>query len=105
MNVFQQIKLYWDLRPYVERFRELASMKLTTNVVGQILALILQALNQFGGLFPEQHKAKVALAIGLLQLVIGYLAHYSNTNGTPQEVPGGKAAEPPEKPKTMVAGA
>lgn len=63
-------------------------MKLSTNMIAQALALIVQGANQFAGIIPAKYNATVALVVGVAQLIGAYLAHHSNTDGTPQSVPG-----------------
>jgi len=65
-------------------------MKLSTNIVAQTLALGIQIANQFGSLIPDKHKPLVALVVGVAQLVVGFLAHFSNIDGTPQSMAGPK---------------
>lgn len=67
-------------------------MKLRTNVFAQIVAIAAQAANQYADVIPPKTRPLVALVIGIAQLIVGYAAHFSNTNGTPQEVQGGAAA-------------
>jgi hypothetical protein len=66
--------------------QEKLNMKLSVNVIAQALALALQALNQVSDLLPGKAKFWALVAITAIQGVVGILAHFSNTNGTPQAV-------------------
>jgi hypothetical protein len=86
VNLFGVVKWYFRLSPYLNRLQQLLTMKLSTNVIAQFLALLIQAGNQFGGVIPAKFQPIVALLVGISQLVVGYMAHLSNTDGTPQAV-------------------
>lgn len=58
-------------------------MKLSWNIVLQVLALILQVYNQIGELIPEEGKPIAMFVIAVIQAVIGLVAHYKNPDGTP----------------------
>lgn len=68
-------------------------MKLSTNVIAQLLATAVQVLNQVTPAVPDKYKYLAAAALGFLQLVIGVIAHNSNPDGTSSLT----AYVPPEK--------
>jgi len=41
----REVRLWWRLRPILKQFQELAKMKLSVNVVIQMLALVAQGVN------------------------------------------------------------
>ena len=59
-------------------------MKLNINVILQVLALIAQGLNQVSGIVPMKYQFYVAVAISIVQGIIAVMAHFANTDGTPQ---------------------
>src|SRR5882672_7024533 len=50
--------------------------------VGQALAMILQALNLYGGLVPVKYQPLVAFALAAVQAGIGLYNHYFTPQGT-----------------------
>lgn len=64
-------------------------MKLSVNVVGQTLLVGAQALNAAAAIMPKNEQFHLAAALGLIQLVLSVLAHYSNPDGTPSTLPTG----------------
>ena len=71
------------------------TLKLSTHLILQALAMLLQIATQLqvGHVFPAEFAPSIAVLVGLAQAVMAAIAHFSNTNGTPQELPGGKASE------------
>jgi hypothetical protein len=67
-------------------------MKLKTNIFVQLVSTAGQLLNAYGGLIPPKYQVIVASGLGIAQGIAALIAHFSNTNGTPQEQPGGAAA-------------
>lgn len=55
------------------------------------------AFNTYGGLIPPHQQAKVAMGIGLAQLIVGRLQQTRNSDGTPQET----AFRPPTAPPSF----
>lgn len=79
MSIFSDLKLLFEIRPYIGKIKEISAMKLSTQMVLQVLALAVQAYNQFGGLITNpNYKSMAALGIGIIQLVMGYVAHLSD---------------------------
>lgn len=62
-------------------------MKLSVGAVTQTLLLAIQALNQVGDLVPVKWRVAVAVAISILQGIIGVLQHFSNPDGSPSKEP------------------
>ena len=61
-------------------------MKLSVNAVIQALALAAQGLNQISGFIPPKFQFWIMIALSAIQGVTGVLAHFVNTDGTPQSV-------------------
>lgn len=62
-------------------------MKLSTNLVFQGAALIVQYGNQASHLIPVKYQGYIALAVGLAQALVAWRAHNVNPDGTPASVP------------------
>lgn len=62
-------------------------IKTKTNVALQSLAVIVHMLQQAQSIVPEEYGIYLHTAVGLLQLVVGVLAHFSNPDATPVVVP------------------
>jgi hypothetical protein len=58
-------------------------MKLSLNIIIQSLAMVMQILNQTLDLLSPKNKSYALVAISVLQVVTGVLAHFYNPNGTP----------------------
>jgi hypothetical protein len=58
-------------------------MKLSVNLIIQILATIVQVLNFASGMVPAKYQWILAGALSLIQAITGILAHFSNPDGTP----------------------
>jgi hypothetical protein len=56
--------------------------KFSVNVVVQVLAVILHALNQYGALVPANYQFYVTFALAFLQALSALLAHFVNPDGT-----------------------
>ena len=61
-------------------------MKLSTNIVFQVLSTIVQYGNVASGIVPAKAVPWIALVVGLAQAAVAWRAHYFNTDGTPQSV-------------------
>ncbi len=68
-------------------------MKLSWNVVFQVLAMVAQALNAFSGMVSPKWQPIVLLVVTFLQGMVAWWAHQSNPDGTSAKV----AYTPPEK--------
>jgi hypothetical protein len=72
-------------------------------IVFQIIGMLIQGYNVYGGLIPPKYQGVVAAAVGLLQAIQGVAAHSFNVDGTPQTMafkvapplPGSPPATPP----------
>ena len=60
-------------------------MKLSTHLIWQALAMILQAANQYSDVLPPKWKPFAALGVGLIQVLLAWRAHYFNPDGTPAQ--------------------
>lgn len=84
--MFEQIRLFWRLRKIVPRLKGIFKMKFSVNMIIQILALIVQVLNQISDLFPEDQRAIVVAIVGVIQATVALMGHFKNPDGTPVEV-------------------
>lgn len=86
--MIRELRIYWRLRPYLAQLKELGRMKLSVNVIIQVLALVAQAANAVLDLMPTpRSKAIAAGVIAIAQGVAAGLAHFSNPDGTPAAAP------------------
>lgn len=90
MNWLEKKILLAILKKQLERA---STMKLSTHLIWQAIALIVQAGNQYGNLTPKNWAPVVALVVGLGQVLLAWRAHYFNPDGTPAAV----AYVPPSK--------
>ena len=58
-------------------------MKLSLNVIIQLLMVILQVYNQIGEMLPDEWKHIATFVMTLIQAIVALLAHYKNPDGTP----------------------
>jgi hypothetical protein len=58
----------------------------TTTKITQVLAIIGQLANQFGGFIPVAWQPVVAISLGILQGVGALIAHFSTPAGAPLPV-------------------
>jgi hypothetical protein len=84
MTLFQEIGLARRLRGPLTRLQGLLLMRLSSNVIIQILATLGQIVNAASGLVPHQDVVLVATVIAGLQTIVAAIAQFSNTDGTPQ---------------------
>jgi len=83
----RELRLWWRLRPVLKQFQELAKMKLSVNVVIQMLALVAQGVNQAQDLLPPRAKFWALVVLSGVQGVAAVLAHFANPDGTPATEP------------------
>ena len=62
-------------------------MKISSNVIFQIVGTALQVLNYASGMIPAKYQWLVAGVVGILQGISGIVSHYSNPDGTPAALP------------------
>jgi hypothetical protein len=60
---------------------------ISVNVLIQALAGVLHFANMANWIVPAKYKFWIAGVIMICQGLTGILAHYSNPNGTPAEIP------------------
>jgi hypothetical protein len=85
--MIREIRLWWRLRPVLERFQELPKMKFSVNVVIQMLALAAQGINATQDLLPPRGKFWAMVALSAVQGLTAVLAHFANPDGTSAEAP------------------
>ena len=61
-------------------------LKLSTNLIFQGAALIVQYGNQTSRLVPLKYQTFVALAVGVAQALVAWKAHNVNQDGSPAAV-------------------
>lgn len=61
-------------------------MKLSFNMIFQVLALVIQMGNQYSGIVPPKYQPVAALVVGIAQAAVAWRAHYFNPDGTPASV-------------------
>jgi hypothetical protein len=69
-------------------------VKLWVNVAIQVVAFIGQAINIWTPVIPAGAKPLVAMGLTTLQLAVAMIAHYSNLDGTPAQMPWQPAPKP-----------
>jgi hypothetical protein len=87
MPMIREIRLWWRLRPLLERFQELTKMKFSVNVVIQMLALVAQGINATQDLLPPRGRFWAMVALSAVQGLTAVLAHFANPDGTPAQAP------------------
>jgi hypothetical protein len=73
-------------------------VKLSWQVILQTLASIAQVFNAYGAFLPAKYQALGAGLLGGSQLLVGTIAHFYNTDGTPQGTPTAVTASPVKPP-------
>jgi hypothetical protein len=70
-------------------------MKLTRNIniVVQVLAVALQVGNYILPVVPASTKPTISAILGIIQLIIGVVAHGFNPDGSPATLPYAKSGE------------
>jgi len=58
-------------------------LKLSTNIITQILATGFQVLNLVGGFIPSKYQVWIAAILAGIQSATAIIAHESNPDGTP----------------------
>jgi len=85
--VIRELRIYWRLRPIIKQAKELSNMKLSVNVVIQLLALVAQAINATQDLLPPKGKFWAMVILSVVQGISAVLAHFANPDGTPVTEP------------------
>ncbi|HOQ47670.1 MAG TPA: hypothetical protein PK157_20335 [Bryobacteraceae bacterium] len=85
--MIRELRIWWRLRPLIERFKELTKMRFSVNVAIQMLALVAQAINATQDLLPGRGKFWAMVVLSAVQGVTAVLAHFANPDGTPAEAP------------------
>lgn len=61
-------------------------MKLSTHLIIQAIAMLVQAGNEYSSVIPDKYKPAVALVVGLGQAAVAWYNHNYNPDGTPAQV-------------------
>lgn len=85
--MIREIRIWWRLRPLMKQFEELSKMRLSVNVVIQMLALAAQGINATYDLLPGRAKFWAMVALSAVQGLTAVLAHFANPDGTPARIP------------------
>ena len=80
------IKLYFRISPLLDDLKGELKMKLSVNVILQILATLMQIVNQMGGLVSPRYQTLVLGILSVAQAAIGVVAHFVNPDGTSAKV-------------------
>jgi hypothetical protein len=83
MTTLKEIRLYFKLRPYIAQLQKEMTMKLSTNMVVQVIATAVQAANAASPMFTPKVQGSIAAVVGVLQAISACIAHFSNPDGTP----------------------
>lgn len=86
MNIFQEIKLAVGLKKIWESEEKLLRLKLTTSTWIQILAGGLDVLNLINPVVAPEYKPYIAVALGIVHILINRISHLSNPDGTDAKV-------------------
>ena len=62
-------------------------IKFSTNMVLQVLAMIVQLANQLMSVVPLEYRELVTLIVGAIQSIIALIAHFSNPDGQTVKLP------------------
>jgi hypothetical protein len=89
------IKLYFKISPLIDQLQREFTMKLSTNMVIQVVATLAQLVNQLGGVVPVKYQTVILAVLSGVQGVTAAISHFSNPDGTPAKV----AYVPPAEPK------
>lgn len=85
-DYYRMLKIWLRLQPYINKIKEIAKMKISVNSILQILMLAGQGANAVADVLPEGGKLWVAVALSIIQGVVGVLAHFHNPDGTTAKV-------------------
>ena len=80
------VKLYFKISPLLDQLKGEMSMKISTNMILQVIATGMQLVNQLGGIVPSKYQTLVLAVLSAAQGVIGAIAHFSNPDGTTANV-------------------
>lgn len=81
------LRLGWRLRKFESRFREVSQMKLSVNMLIQMLALVAQAAAQASDVLPGKGKLWAGVVVAAAQGAVAVLAHFRNPDGSPANQP------------------
>ena len=85
--MIRELRLYWRLRPLLKKFEELTRMKLSANVLIQMLVLATQGINATQDFLPVKGKFWALVALSAVQGLTAVAAHFANPDGTPAQAP------------------
>lgn len=85
--MIRELRIYWRLKPYIKQLKGEFAMKLSWNMIIQVLATIAQALNVILDILPGKQKAIAATVIGVIQVIVARAGSLSNPDGTPAAAP------------------
>ena len=103
MGIIRWLQLGRLLKPLVagveklEQGRQAAKMTVGVNYIVQVIALLLQTLNQVTEILPPKGQFYAAVGITVLQGISAVLAHFNNPDGTKASVAWEKAQKGQKK--------
>ena len=83
--MIRELRLYWRMRPILKQLQELTRMKLSANVLIQMLALVTQGINATQDLLPARGKFWAMVALSAVQGAAAVVAHFANPDGSPAQ--------------------
>lgn len=86
-NPFTELKVLIRLQPVIKQFQNEVHMKLSVNMIVQLIGTALQALNIITPMLSPKGQATAAATVALMQAVAAYAAHFSNPDGTAATTP------------------
>ena len=87
MSPITELRLYLRLRPYIAALQKEFKMKLSTNMIIQVLGTVVQVLNQVSTFLNPKERDTLAAVVGIIQAVAALMGHLSNPDGTPANQP------------------
>ena len=85
--MLKELRIYLRLRPFIQQLRELPMGKFSTQLVFQIVFVLIGALTTIFDLIPPQYQRPMGAVLVLLSAIYGLYAHYKNPDGTPAAEP------------------
>lgn len=81
VNIFQEISLLKKLNGPLNQLQKEMGMKISTNMILQVLATAAQLMNAVSPMLPDKTKILLAGIIAGLQTMVSAVGHYSTPNG------------------------
>lgn len=82
----RKLMLLLKVKPTLEDMEKQMHAKITTTTVAQILLDVMHLVNLVQPSLSGKHQLIAAAVIGILQILVNLLSHWSNPDGTPASV-------------------